>query len=169
MGCFKEEDYENNSWQELLQKLDKKVQETINTSIESHALDLLYAVGACESPIEQLMAIALESLELKCVNLADNGCFVINPQCEIGCLGNKYRADFLICTIFQGKSYELVIECDGHDYHEKTKEQARRDKRRDRNMTKAGYIVMRFTGSEIWKNPYKCASEALSTIFPFRV
>jgi very-short-patch-repair endonuclease len=51
----------------------------------------------------------------------------------------------------------LVIECDGHDFHEKTKEQARRDRSRDRDAQAAGFKIFRFTGSEIWKDPCQCA------------
>lgn len=58
----------------------------------------------------------------------------------------------------------FVIECDGHDYHEKTKKQAKRDKERDRNMTQLGYTVIRFTGSEIFENPIVCARETFNII-----
>ena len=46
----------------------------------------------------------------------------------------------------------IAVECDGHEFHEKTKQQAARDKARDRD---------RFTGSEIWKDPGACADEVL--------
>ena len=45
--------------------------------------------------------------------------------------------------------FSIVVELDGHDFHEKTKEQAQKDKDRDRSLTRAGYKIMRFTGSEI--------------------
>ena len=67
---------------------------------------------------------------------------------------NKYRADFMItiwdCHLTEGLSF--IIECDGHDFHEKTKEQAQRDKQRDRNILANGMYVMRYTGSEIFNN-----------------
>lgn len=53
----------------------------------------------------------------------------------------------------------LIIECDGHEFHEKTKEQARNDKRRDRSMIIDGFKILRFTGSEIWENPIAVAEE----------
>jgi hypothetical protein len=53
----------------------------------------------------------------------------------------------------------LIIECDGHDFHEKTKEQAQRDKSRDRALTALGHRVIRFTGSEIFRNAKKCVSD----------
>lgn len=56
---------------------------------------------------------------------------------------------------------QLVIECDGHDFHEKTKEQASRDKERDRTLQKCGYPVFRFSGSDIHRDAFKCADESL--------
>lgn len=55
----------------------------------------------------------------------------------------------------------VAIECDGHDFHEKTKQQAARDKRRDRELTFLGMPVLRFTGSEIWAGPTACARPVL--------
>jgi len=55
----------------------------------------------------------------------------------------------------------LAVECDGHDFHERTKEQAARDRSRDRALQAAGYTVMRFTGSELYRDPMKCVREVL--------
>lgn len=59
----------------------------------------------------------------------------------------------------RGGNIFLAIECDGHDYHERTKEQAARDKSRDRALVAAGFSVLRFTGSEIWHRPDQCVDE----------
>ena len=42
---------------------------------------------------------------------------------------------------------KIVVECDGHDFHEKTKDQVARDKSRVRDLEIAGWRVLRFTGS----------------------
>jgi len=55
----------------------------------------------------------------------------------------------------------VVVECDGHEFHERTKEQAARDRSRDRSSQTKGHKVMRFTGSEIWADAFACAEEAL--------
>ena len=52
---------------------------------------------------------------------------------------------------------ECVIECDGHDFHEKTKEQVARGKRRDRDLISMGYDVIHFSGSEIWHDVDACS------------
>jgi very-short-patch-repair endonuclease len=76
------------------------------------------------------------------------------PQVRCG----PYRLDFVV---FHDNEFgQLVaVECDGHDYHERTKEQAARDRRRDRALQAAGVSVLRFTGSEIWRDPEACALE----------
>lgn len=71
---------------------------------------------------------------------------------------NNYRVDFLIVYHFPGwqglvnvspYDIKIVVECDGYEFHERTKEQATRDKQRDRDLTSLGYVVLRYTGSEI--------------------
>jgi very-short-patch-repair endonuclease len=83
----------------------------------------------------------------------------------------QYRADFLLYGIAhtqdrngERQRFRLVVECDGHDHHERTKEQAERDRKRDRAMLMLGFQVMRFTGSELWRDADRCAEEALTHI-----
>jgi very-short-patch-repair endonuclease len=53
----------------------------------------------------------------------------------------------------------LAVEVDGHEFHEKTKDQAARDKRRDRELQQEGWNVFRFTGSEVWRVPFGCCDQ----------
>lgn len=56
----------------------------------------------------------------------------------------------------------VLVECDGHDWHERTPQQAARDRSRDREiLLKAGVPVIRFTGSEIVRDPDGCAKEVV--------
>lgn len=93
------------------------------------------------------------------------------PQFQVG----KYRADFRLVNKryewvgpgnfdFESRTYQILIECDGHDFHERTKEQAARDKKRDRFLQSKGWQVFRFTGSEIYNDPIACAREALGAV-----
>lgn len=73
-----------------------------------------------------------------------------------------YRVDFLLLAQLaeaKGGPVRIVIECDGHDYHERTKEQAKRDRGMDRALQAAGFRVFRFTGSEIYRDPDRCVEE----------
>jgi very-short-patch-repair endonuclease len=72
---------------------------------------------------------------------------------------DPYRVDFLIGASLSDAAPAIVVECDGHDYHERTKEQAARDRSRDRELQSRGFKVFRFTGSEIYRDAFKCARE----------
>jgi very-short-patch-repair endonuclease len=70
--------------------------------------------------------------------------------------------DFVLAVIDDsGQPHWLAVECDGHDFHERTKEQAARDRERDRRLQAHGMQVMRFTGSEIYRDPIKCVTEII--------
>lgn len=56
---------------------------------------------------------------------------------------------------------DLLIELDGHDFHERTKEQAVRDRRRDRWAQENRDPLLRFTGSEVTGDPRGVVSEVL--------
>lgn len=121
----------------------------------------------CESPIEQLLSMALENLNIK-------NTYIFNPfidvveiekQTEIKCNGKKYRVDFYIPVIYKNQEEKVfIIECDGYEFHQKTKQQVERDNARTRDLQKAGYEIIRFSGTEIWHRPYKCAKEVLNII-----
>ena len=57
------------------------------------------------------------------------------------------------------KLVKLVVEVDGHEFHEKTKTQASRDKDRDRQLLLADCPVIRFSGSDVFNNPDLCAEQ----------
>jgi very-short-patch-repair endonuclease len=73
----------------------------------------------------------------------------------------KYRLDFALYV--RGDLYD--IELDGHEFHERTKEQAQRDKSRDRELTSSGWRVLRFTGSEIHRDVKKCWMDVRTIMF----
>ncbi len=84
------------------------------------------------------------------------------PQVQVG----EYRVDFVFgyCGDFDRPTRCIVIECDGHDFHQKTKEQVARDRTRDRYLSTKYGKVIRFTGSEIFRNPSACAVEAAQVL-----
>lgn len=81
--------------------------------------------------------------------------YVLTPQMPIA----GHRVDFLLWVTCGKAEGGIAIECDGHAFHEKTKEQAARDKKRDREILAAGYPVMRFAGSEVFANSGDCAAQ----------
>lgn len=120
----------------------------------------------CKSPIEVIFKFAYDLIQ------CDEGFpdFSIYPQYEINIEGKKYIADFVfiaeesIASGIYNYKYKLVIECDGHKFHEKTKEQVAYDNEREYAFKMAGYDVIRFSGSQIYNNPFRCAKQAYEYI-----
>lgn len=131
--------------------------------------------GLCESPIEKLLfwAILCElhwagwGLSIgECAGWAhlnhpvDPNIACVEPQAPI----DRFHVDILVTLKEPHSDFKallIAVECDGHEFHEKTKEQASHDKRRDRELQKSGLIVARFSGSDIWGDPFKCAREVI--------
>jgi very-short-patch-repair endonuclease len=84
--------------------------------------------------------------------------------------GLKYELDITIKVLARMgpgfvDSMDIVkvdVEVDGHEWHERTKEQAARDRGRDRALALDGWIVVRFTGAEVHCNAAACAKEAFA-------
>ncbi|AFY96549.1 endonuclease domain-containing protein [Chamaesiphon minutus] len=74
---------------------------------------------------------------------------------------SRYRVDFIL------KDARLIIELDGHAYHS-TREQLEKDAVRQRYLSRAGYVVLRFTGREINRNSAACVEE-VRTIYQERM
>lgn len=124
--------------------------------------------NVCESPIERLLLVELlfapygyggrPRIVTECgpSSRVTDDLILIVPQHEVG----EYRLDFAMFVRWQKPAMlRIAVECDGHDFHERTKEQAAHDKRRDRAITAAGWICLRFTGSEIFHHGQRCAQE----------
>jgi very-short-patch-repair endonuclease len=131
----------------------------------------------CESPIEQLLFIELAELwDATPVGPpqdryirgrisfpeVDRFTVAVRQQHPIRTRDRDYRADFLVIVEdYRFATHEfvrlatLVVEVDGHDHHERTKEQAAYDRKRDRAMLREGIPVMRFTGSEVFRDAHE--------------
>lgn len=105
-----------------------------------NATSSILSLDKCDSHIEQLMMLALTRVLPKNAE--------IFQQFRIG----KYKADFLVC----GSAKKIVIECDGKQYHTRVN-QVIHDKNRDEFMRSLGYEIIRFSGSDIFKNHESCA------------
>ena len=128
-------------------------------------------LARCESPIERELAIALlmfMGLRRQTINWDSKERptvdFALRAQHEVDTLDGGYRIDLLVSLRTDRAVYRLAVECDGHEFHEKTKEQAARDKRRERALVAAGYSVLRFTGSEIHRDSGGCAAEIIGLL-----
>lgn len=153
--------YSIGSWA-AVRDLDEKVREYLATEAVFSILYRQAFIQRCESPIEQLMTLALLS-QLHADGLVSGESKFCHLFCQrtITTLKGIFRVDILLTGRVCGIDVQLVVECDGHDFHEKTKKQAAADKARDRALLTEGYTVLRFTGSEIWADADKCANEAV--------
>lgn len=73
----------------------------------------------------------------------------------------KYRIDWVL-RVRGAKQPYIFVECDGHNFHERTKEQAERDRAKDREIQQAGIPILRFTGREIYRDSAECCAQIIS-------
>lgn len=137
----------------------------------------------CESPIERVVLAQLlldgfdgppftcgdlDDLDA-CIDLAESVLFtrykalLRMPMAHYvlvvqGTWRDKYRSDFTLLNLRYEKC-KVWVELDGHDFHERTPEQAERDKSRDRDLVFEGWTVMRFTGREVVRSPTSVVGE----------
>lgn len=162
-----------------VEAFEREFSDWVEAAANEHRFRFFQAATGCESPIEQRLLASLAYIECPFERRADrrpllwwagdqpadddvllrirDEFFTIYPQVQV----LSYRADFLLLARFllRDTILKIVIECDGHNFHERTKEQAQHDRERDRRMTAAGYKVFRFTGSEIFRRARRCAGE----------
>lgn len=123
----------------------------------------------CESPIEVALGLSIYMLDR--VNPVPYQPLIFCTQDEMEHFAGSRmlvpqfkeegkRIDFLL----RDPPVEIFIECDGHDFHERTKQQAARDRRRDREVQQTGRPILRFTGSEIYADPVGCAGEVFDIL-----
>lgn len=144
------------------------------------AMTVGYLHTLCESPIEKALCSSL--LAKTALNNGDSWFVLLDGRgyrwpmtppapagavCFLQARAGRYRPDFLfVVRRPTGEAEWFVVECDGHEHHERTKAQAARDRSRDRWMTANGIKVLRFTGAEIFKNSEACADEVMTFVFP---
>jgi len=153
---------------QIYEKLHARVQALVNDVMVDRLNETLGRIYKAESPIEQLLIIALNDSLAGFDYDKDIGviqsCY-LRPQEPVKTRRGEYRVDVLVTVAMPGGSeLKLAVECDGHDFHERTKEQAAHDKRRDRALTEIGLRLVRFTGSEIWRDPWACAEEVCDVL-----
>jgi very-short-patch-repair endonuclease len=189
-------------WRKLLQEagfeiaeqkesvFDAFFEDLIQDFVSHHSVDLAYILNVTESPLEEVMGLALHAAGrdifgdayfqfngheyVRAFRGGTTNALRIEPQRQLG----DYRVDFLTTGAVQRfvdggpregtrellGSAQIIVECDGHDFHDRTKAQARRDKRRDRALQLLGLDVFHYTGSELFEDVFKCAHEVVERL-----
>ena len=128
------------------------------------------------SPIEQMLLSALllikETSEFHNADPEDFDEYTklhgvdIFPQHKI----DKFRVDFYLTCYNRfkinkktketsGYSKTLIVELDSQQFHERTEQERRYEKMRERLLVSKGYKIFRYTGKEITDDPLKVALE----------
>lgn len=146
-----------------------RIMPTLTELVGGHTLHLVEKLEKlCDSPIEIMLGTAilmndrLNPMPNYPICLArqqeekiwPSGARLLMPQYRF----LTYRIDW---ALREEEGQYIFIECDGHQFHDRTKVQAARDKQRDRAIQQAGHPILRFTGSEINKDPTHCASQVI--------
>lgn len=142
----------------------QRVFEVTNGNFHSYCIAMVEEVAVlCESPIEALLGATmivgfnLNTQDFIGLPAAKNSTLSLIPQYKWG----GYRIDFCVSHRQSGQEM-FFIECDGHDFHERTKDQAARDRKKDRKIQEAGISILRFTGSEIYRDPVECVNQVMT-------
>lgn len=134
--------------------LDKGI-ESIEEQSYSHACFFINRFWEmfkkCDSPLEQAFVIGVFSYRFPEIIWFDENSF--NNQYQQG----KYRLDF----VFRVNDIKVNVELDGHNFHEKTKEQAVSDRSRDRDLQKKGWHVLRFHSNEVQMDLKSCVKQVM--------
>jgi len=170
-----------NSYEDTINEaFDCSTSSIISVLFQDIKSKLDFSLKYTESPIERLMMLSLITYavnDLCDIDIFDNKynswfdfyrsipceyrTVKIKPQAVLG----EFKVDFLIeydqtsaddKNELISESSKLIVECDGHDFHDRTSEQAKKDRQRDRWLQRMGYPVYRFTGSEINKDVFEC-------------
>jgi very-short-patch-repair endonuclease len=113
------------------------------------------------SPLEVAFAMAWDMYRVSANRRGTCGAdFRLEPQYEV----LDYRVDFrIVCASHVSLAPQFpkfAIELDGHEFHEKTRDQVARRNERDRALLLAGWRVIRFSGSEFYRKSYECIEGA---------
>ena len=119
-------------------------------------IESLFLGAFCEAAFEHGYRVRPRS--------TDNDIIGVQPQKTIG----FYRVDLAISFLFFGASIDLIVELDGHAWHDKTARQVERDKKRERALMDLGYELRRFSGREVNADARGCAMEVLNLIMDFQ-
>jgi very-short-patch-repair endonuclease len=74
----------------------------------------------------------------------------------------RYRVDFLLrWRVGDDCSCLYAVECDGHDFHSRTRAQVERDKARDNALLALDIPTFRYAGSSIYRDPFGVATDVM--------
>lgn len=124
----------------------RKIEETQKISINPVVQTMIS--NTVESPIEEFMMQAFVSAG-------------INQHCRLQFEIGKKRVDFAFPVA------NLVVECDGRNFHFGDEAQIEKDQKRDQYLAKRGWRVKHFDGLMIRRNITDCIAEIKEILDPY--
>jgi hypothetical protein len=118
-------------------------------------LEAMKLQSRAESPIEAVFWIWWVTLTSLDAAIGRDRDYPLVAQFVVTVGDHNYRLDFAV------PDAKVGIELDGHDFHEKTKEQVAYRNQRDRDLQAAGWVVMHFSGSELLREQAATVAEVL--------
>jgi hypothetical protein len=158
------------SWRtEFFQKHASAALERWMEHVRSEFITELYrGISKTESPLEAAFVATFMALE-DC----EPHLIALRAQHAVEVEGRGYRLDFVFEPHQYGSFESLIgpqcpkiaLELDGHDFHEKTKEQVTERNRRDRDLQADGWTVLHVSGSEFNADPEKVTREVYQRVW----
>ncbi len=143
-------------------------------SLIAHKVSEIKKICPGLSPIEEGMVHGFLILSMADPAFQFDGLWGFRPQTEyrvkihVQHPIDQYRTDFALHLTAENAGRSLsewfAIECDGYEFHHKTREQVTRDKARERAITAEGFRVLRFSGTEIHHGLGDTLAEILTVI-----
>ncbi len=152
------------SLESLIAAEQRRTKENVRAVADAILPDSTCRPWQSQSPLEERMFNALvrcgfsDSVS-KAPRLA-----TIYQQYPVTTADGALHVDFAALRHVGDKVVKAALELDGHEFHHHTKEQVDRDYRRDRELTRLGWIVVRFSGSHVWRDAGGCALEFAAII-----
>jgi hypothetical protein len=144
---------------EFVQKHIQAAAEHIGSSFANFCSSW-YSRSTLDSPLEVAFAIWWRAYLL---TMGSDG--ELEQQVQVVVDGRRYRLDFVVnppsdvaarARAVSISWPKLCVELDGHEFHERTKEQVAYRNQRDRDLQLDGWLVFHFSGSELHRDPMSC-------------
>ncbi|MES2558701.1 MAG: DUF559 domain-containing protein [Bacteroidota bacterium] len=116
-----------------------------------------------QSPLERLLFLELTKNKISFrtqYGVNWNGKNIATAGREYGNKDYNFKEVLTVPDFYiEKRNVKLCVYTDGHTYHERTEEQALRDRNIDRTLQELGFQVLRYTGKEVKENVGKVVAD----------
>jgi hypothetical protein len=146
------QDFERERFRRQIEKASESAREVLLLAITEKIEGLR---NVFESPLEESFYVWWVALEQ--VVSGGNILVQLDPQFPVVIGDEHYRLDFRVKAWKRGDTAgnypKIAVEVDGHEFHERTREQVALRDARDRALQKDGWVVFHYSWSEFFADP----------------